>query len=130
MASLGSQKQLSIQQEDFLAFVLNGVRVPDSGATDKRKGDVDCERAELLIEAKYTGDLTNPAKSISVKLGDLEKITDEAYAAGGTPAYAFRITNPDSPIADQAGHVDWLAVPLQDFAYFLDLVVERRMENE
>jgi hypothetical protein len=65
-----------------------------------------------LIECKHTGTYDKPAKSISVKLADLEKIADEAWSEGRIPAMALSIYAPSSLLADNNGFVD-LIVRLQ-----------------
>jgi Holliday junction resolvase len=115
MASRGSNKHRSVEQENFIAKKISGRRSPSSGASDKDPGDV---RNEIfLIECKTTGEFDKPAKSISLKLGDLEKIADEAYAAGRVPVVALRIHNPNSPLADANGNVDIIANLLKDWLY-------------
>lgn len=124
MARSTFQKQWSINHENAVAYKLGGERTKNSGATDTDKGDVarvSIPDVDVLVECKYTGAIGNPAKSISVKLEDLEKITNEAYMDGCQPMLAMRITNEDSPIAGTQGHVDWVALPIDDLAYLLDL---------
>lgn len=129
MARSTFQKQWSIDQENYVAMTLGGQRTKNSGATDSQKGDVasvSIPDLDVLVECKYTGDVTKPAKSISIKLEDLEKITNEAWMDGCQPMLAFRITNPDSPIASSHGHVDWAAVPMGDMEYLLALATSIR----
>lgn len=124
MARSTFQKQWAIDHENYVASQLGGRRTKNSGATDSQKGDVDrvsIPDLDVLVECKYTGEVTKPAKSISVKLDVLEKITDEAQMDGCQPMLALRITNPDSPIASARGHVDWVALPIGDLEYLLDL---------
>lgn len=126
------QKQWSIDHENHVAMMLGGQRTKNSGATDSQKGDVDrvsIPDLDLLVECKFTGAIGLPAKSISVKLDDLEKITDEAYMDGCQPMLAIRITNEDSPIANARGHVDWVAIPIGDMEYLLELAKSISGEN-
>ena len=123
MASRGTTKALSVDHENYVARTLGGERTINSGATDRRKGDVDRVRIpylDVMLECKLTGDVVKVAKSISVKLDDLEKLSDEADITGECPMIALRIINPDSPIADDKGNVDWVALPIGDLAYLLD----------
>lgn len=119
LASRGSQKELSVQQEKHIAATLQGRRTINTGAGDKEKADILLDDCSVLVECKYTGDVIEPAKSISVKLEDLEKVWDQAAQIGFSPALAIRITNPDSRLSDDRGHVDWVAVPARDFDWYL-----------
>lgn len=58
--------------------------------------------------------MDKPAKSYSLKLSELEKIADEAWAEGLDPAIAIRIYNPDSVLADKDGNVDLIVRRVQD----------------
>lgn len=60
----------------------------------------------LLIECKHTGTFDKPAKSISIKLADVEKIADEAWSEGKTPVLALGIYAPDSVLSDADGTVN------------------------
>lgn len=68
------------------------------------QGDV--RTSECLIECKHTGTFDKPAKSISIKLGDLEKIADEAWSEGKEPVLCLGIYAPDSVLADSEGEVN------------------------
>ena len=119
MAKRGSNKHRSVEQEDYIAKKISGVRSPSSGASDKEDGDV---RTKLfLVECKTTGEYHKPAKSISIKLDDIEKIVDEAYAANRVPVMALRIHNPQSPLADADGNIDIMANLLKDWLYLDNL---------
>lgn len=111
MAERGSKKRFSQEQEEYVAAVYNGKVTKNSGATDMQKGDVVTPR--YLIEAKYTGEPGKPAKSISIKLKDLEKICDEAWAETKDPMMCLMIHNPESPLANFKGNIH-LAVRLMD----------------
>lgn len=121
MASRGSTKALSILQEDRVAKRYNGKRSPSSGGSVSDQGDVRTGRE--LIECKHTGTYDKPAKSISVKVSDLEKIADEAWSEGRSPALALSIYAPDSVLANREGFID-LIVRLQtdDRIYIEDSV--------
>jgi len=99
MATRGSIKQLSVEQEDFLASIYNGKRSKSSGAAQHDAGDVRCAR--ILIEAKMTKSVKPPAW-----IKDLEKITKEAYEEGREPVLAQRFYKPDSILANRDGWVD------------------------
>ena len=72
------------------------------GRTATRKGDVDAEAADLLVECKATA-----AKSISVKRAYLEKITYEAADAMRSPGLVISFDT-----AAVGVDRDWACVPL------------------
>ncbi len=111
-APLYSNKGRSVAQERFIAGCYGGAVSPSSGASQKDAGDVRTEHQ--LIECKQTGQMHKPAKSHSLKLSELEKIADEAWAEGLDPAYAIRIYNPDSVLADKDGNIDLIVRRVQD----------------
>jgi hypothetical protein len=96
MAKRGSTKWLSVRQEDHIAYKYQGKRSPSSGGSVTDQGD----------ECKHTGTFDKPAKSISIKLADLDKIADEAWSENREPVMALRIYNPSSILADEDGNVD------------------------
>lgn len=104
MAKRGSTKWLSLRQEARVAKVFHGKRSPTSGASVSDQGDI--RTTGELIECKHTGTFDKPAKSISVKLSDLEKIADEAWSEGRVPVLALGIYNPDSVLSDADGTVN------------------------
>lgn len=106
MARRGTLKYRSVDQENFIARKYNGSRSPSSGANHRDRGDVRTE--SHLIECKLTGTHERPSKSISLKLEDFEKIADEAYSEGKYCAMALRIYNPDSPLSDAQGNIDFI----------------------
>ena len=91
MARKGTNKARSIEHEEFIAKCYEGKRSPSSGAADHD-------------ECKTTGDAEKPAKA--TLLTRMEKIADEAWAAGLEPALALRFYKPDSRLADSKGFVD------------------------
>ena len=104
IAKPGSTKWLSRRQEERIAKIYGGVVSPSSGASAADPGDVRTD--DQLFECKHTGTFDKPAKSISIKLSDLEKIADEAWAEGRDPVMALCIYNPDSVLSDHEGNVD------------------------
>jgi hypothetical protein len=102
MATRGSSKALSVDQEDFIARKYGGKRSLSSGASDTDAGDVRTDK--YLIECKVTGRPTAPAKSTLLKT--FEKIAEEAYEEGREPLVALRFYNPDSILANSDGWVD------------------------
>lgn len=115
MAKRGSSKYRSLEQENYIAKKIDGRRSPSSGAADKDNGDV--KNNIFLVECKTTGEYDKPAKSISIKLSDLEKIVDESYTEDRIPVLALRIYNPNSPLADADGNIDIIANLLKDWLY-------------
>lgn len=104
MAKPGSTKWFSLRQEEKVAKHYGGTRSPSSGASVADQGDV--RTPDRLIECKHAGTFDKPAKSISVKLSDLEKIADEAWSEGREPAMVLSLYAPDSVLADRDGEVN------------------------
>lgn len=102
MASRGSNKELSVRQEDFIAKLFDGRRSKTSGAAPTDPGDVRCDR--LLIECKMQTP-TSQAKP-PAWLKQFEKIAQEAWEHSLEPMMAFRWYVPDSPLAGPDGWVD------------------------
>jgi hypothetical protein len=116
MAVKGSKKWFSEQHEERIAGLYRATRSRSSGAAEHDQGDV---RARLfLIECKHTGSFDKPARSISVKLDDLEKIADEARSEGKLPMVALSIYCPASPLADYHGYVDLCVRLANDDIYY------------
>lgn len=100
------KKKLSTEHEKYIAKICKGKRTRNSGALITEKGDV--LSADYLIDCKMTGEPGKPAKSISVKIKDWEKIWQEALEVNKLPALALRIYNPDSPNANHNGYIDFI----------------------
>lgn len=111
MASKGSQKALSVEQEEFIALKYGGERSPSSGAAVTDSGDV--KTAEDLFECKYHGSPEKPLKRTPTIVQQMEKVRDEAQETGRWPVLALRWYLPDSPLANRHGWVD-LTVRLTD----------------
>ncbi|MEM3008313.1 MAG: hypothetical protein QXU32_02435 [Nitrososphaerales archaeon] len=107
-----NSKQASRKHEEWVARQFNGVRSKSSGAAAHDRGDV--RTTDILFECKTTGTYGRPAKSISMKLKDLEKIMDEAWSEGRMGAMALRIYNPYSVLADNDGNVDIICFLARD----------------
>ncbi len=107
-----TNKGRSVAQERFIAGRYGGVVSPSSGASQKDAGDVRTGRE--LIECKQTGQMDKPAKSIRLILADFEKIADEAWAEGLSPAMALRMYAPGSVLADKDGNVDLIVRRVAD----------------
>jgi len=121
MAKRGSTKALSVLQEERIARAYHGMRSPSSGGAATDRGDVRIigpleqgSRSTQLIECKHRGTYDKPAKSISVVLGDFEKIADEAWSEGRDPALALSVYAPDSVLADSGGFVDLVVRLVRD----------------
>lgn len=105
MKRLTTTKARSQAQERHVALVYDGAVSRSSGGAITDNGDV--RTAQELFECKQTGEPGKPAKSISVKVDVLEKLVDEAYEFGLTPAgLHLRIFNPVSPLSDADGNID------------------------
>ena len=113
-APVYSSKGRSVVHETFIARWYGGNRSPSSGASAKDAGDV--RTPTHLIECKQTGEMDKPKKSYSLKLSEMEKIVDEAYQEGLTPALAIRIYNPNSVLSDKDGNVDLIVRRVVDEA--------------
>lgn len=114
MAKRGSTKWLSERQEDRIARIYGGRRSPSSGGHESDRGDV--RTRYELIECKHKGTFDKPAKSISLKLEDFEKIADEAWSESRNPFMVLSIYAPDSVLANKDGEVDFtVRLTLDDF---------------
>lgn len=109
---LKGSKALSELQEEQIANAYHGERSLSSGGADTDEGDVRTDTH--LYECKLTGTPAKGAKSISVKVADIEKIRDEAYSVGLEWAMPLRIYCPESPAANRAGYIDLMLRPLAD----------------
>jgi hypothetical protein len=106
-------KEHSIAQEEFVAKIARGRRSPSSGASLYDDGDV--ENDTYIVECKMSGNPDKPAKSISLRLADFEKVHEEAALNRKAPAMALRIYNPDSVLADHKGNIDFVCVTLREW---------------
>jgi len=106
MARRGTSKRLSVDHEEYIARVYDGRRSASSGGATHDAGDVRCPT--LLIECKAT---MKPPKKI---LDEFEKIAEEAYAEGRTPALALRYYAPESILSDVDGFVDLMVRTVGD----------------
>lgn len=113
MAKRGSNKRLSVDQEETIAHIYGGVRSPSSGGAAHDYGDVRCYdeygRPSLLIECKVTMQEKRPKI-----LKEFEKIASEAWAEGREPALALRYFAPESILADTDGWVDLIVRRVAD----------------
>lgn len=106
MAKPGTRKWFSQRQERKVAKIYGGEVSPSSGAAITDAGDVRMRQMGNLCECKHAGMFDKPAKSISLKLEDLEKIADEAWAEGLEPMMVLSIYAPNSVLADADGEVN------------------------
>jgi hypothetical protein len=94
-----SNKDMSVEHEEYVAEVWEGRREPASGANPTRPGDVLCrgERAvaaygqPLLLEGK-----TTEGGSIAVSRKKFEKTMAEAAQRGARPYWHLRFRDPYS----------------------------------
>lgn len=106
MAKPGTRKWFSLRQEKKVAKLYGGTVSPSSGAAITDSGDVYIPNHGNLCECKHAGTFEKPAKSISLKLEDLEKIADEAWERGLEPMMVLSMYAPDSVLADKDGEVN------------------------
>lgn len=114
MAKRGTTKRRSVEQESYIAKIYGGVRSASSGAADTDAGDVRCET--VLIECKVTGGPGETEKPLPVFIRHLEKVAEEAYQEGRSPAVALRYYAPDSILSNPHGWVDVMVRPVVDDA--------------
>lgn len=113
MAPRGSKKQLSIEQEMFVAEHYDGCRSASSGAAEHDQGDI--RNVDTLFECKgQFGERTGEKPVRSTLVTQMEKIADEAWAESRSPAIALRFYMPDSLLADNYGFVDLTVRLLSD----------------
>jgi len=106
VAKRGTSKWFSELHERHVAKAYDGHRSASSGGAAHDRGDVRVRASNILIECKHKGSFDKPAKSVSVKLDDLEKIADEAWSESKDFRLALRMYAPDSVLADRDGFVD------------------------
>lgn len=92
-------------QEERVARVVGGRRVPGSGASMFAKGDVRSEH--FLVECKRT-----EHASLSLKKEWLDKISAEAATEGREPALAIEIAG---GALSAHGEREWIMIPLRIF---------------
>lgn len=120
MALRGSYKWFSRRGEDRLARAYGGRVDPSSGAGIRTKGDVKQARETRLVledqvfESKHRGTYEKPAKSCSLSLRDFEKLADIAYSESREPVFHIALCNPDSPLANDDGEIDFVIRLLPD----------------
>lgn len=100
-----TKKEVSRQHEEWVAKTYNGVRSKSSGGSVTDKGDVRVASTDTIFECKATGEPGGKSK-YTTAIRHLEKVADEAYAEGRTPALALRYFCPDSPLAGVDGWLD------------------------
>lgn len=104
-----NNRKTSTEHEEYVAKLYNGKRSPSSGASVQDKYDV--WTGDSFIECKSAGGPGKPKRSTIVK--NMEKIADDAWAVGKTPALNYRFYNPDSVLAKRDGFV-YLSIRLAD----------------
>jgi hypothetical protein len=114
MAKRGSVKALSVEHENFIAYLFGGRRSRSSGAAPGDPGDV---RADpWLAECKMTGNPSEIGKRPGVA-SQFEKIAKEAAQKGLDPMLALRWYDPDSPLANRDGWCDLVVMKATDAAH-------------
>ena len=121
MAKRGSTKRASVEHEEHIARLYDGIRSPSSGGADNDSGDV--RTVGDLIECKTTGQPGKVCNRHTVQdcpdclrtklIRDFEKVAEEAYAEGRSPVVALRFYVPDSILADPRGYI-YLSVRLSE----------------
>jgi len=109
-----TRKEEVNEHEVSLADRLSGVRQPNSGALDHRKGDISLDT--FLLDSKETSGST-----ILINGKDLSKITREAGDVHKTPGLVVTI--------DQLPYTvekEWVMIPLSVFA----AILERGLDKE
>jgi hypothetical protein len=119
MARKGTVKELSVRQEDHIAYLFEGRRSPSSGAAVTDPGDVRCER--LLIECKMT-----MSKAKSKLLTQFEKVAKEAWERDKEPMVALRYFDPESILADRDGWIDLTVMLARDSSEREEVYVDSR----
>lgn len=126
MAKRGSNKALSVTQEDYIAKMYKGRRSPSSGGAENDQGDV---RTPLdLIECKSSGGPGRVSNKKATIVRTFEKIFLEATSEGRSPVLALRYFDPDSPLSDTKGWVDLVVRRVEDDACRSKHLEERRLE--
>lgn len=113
MAKRGSNKDRSIEQENWVAKKYGGRRSPSSGAADTDQGDVRLIDEGTLIECKTSGGPGQSRKGGKL-LSDFEKVADEAFSEAREPALCLRFWRPDSVLSDRDGYVNLTVRLLED----------------
>jgi hypothetical protein len=100
-----NKKDVSRLHERTVASYYGGVPSRSSGASDTDKGDVRVKSSRTIFECKATGAPGGESKYTTV-IRQLEKVADEAWSEGKSPALALRYFCPDSPLASVDGWLD------------------------
>lgn len=120
MATRGSSKARSVEHEEWVAKQYRGKRSESSGAADHDQGDV--RDPDTLFECKTAGSPGKPKRTTLTKV--MEKIADEAWAESREPAICLRYFDPDSPLANRAGYVDFSVRLTADDAVRSQLILD------
>lgn len=106
-----SNKQMSVEHEDFIASTFGGKRERASGASITAPGDVyvpqeaTAYNEKLLIECKVS-----ESGTVSISRAGVNKIREEAATRGCRPMVALRLRDPYNP----SKHVDVIMKLLDD----------------
>lgn len=82
-----TNKQMSIEHENFIALAMNGKRERASGASITAPGDVITD--DYLIECKVS-----ESGTVSISAKAIAKIREEAATRGRRPMVALRLRDP------------------------------------
>ncbi len=99
-----TKKELSRLHEEYIAQVYGGTRSRSSGAAHSDKGDV--RTSEEMIECKMSGYPGGTTRRTTI-LNIMEKAADEAWSESRQPVMCLRLYNPDSPLSNTDGWVDF-----------------------
>jgi hypothetical protein len=117
MATRGTSKHRSREQEEQIARYFGGVVSPSSGASDTDQGDV--RTSESLIECKTTGSPGDERRpSLNEILGWLAEVAEQAWEEGKQPVVCVRVyakghplAHPTTGVLDLAiAHAEWMGV--------------------
>jgi hypothetical protein len=101
-----TKKEVSNAHERYVARLYRGIQSPSSGASSVDKGDVRIASSRTIFECKATGSPGGDSKYTTL-IRQFEKVADEAWIEGKSPAVALRYFCPDSPLAGPDGWLDF-----------------------
>ena len=106
-----SNKQMSVEHENFIAETFGGKRERASGASITAPGDVFVAvrsspyEEPILFECKVS-----ESGGVSISAAGIQKIREEAATRGARPMVALRLRNP----YDKSKHIDVIVKLLDD----------------
>jgi hypothetical protein len=108
-----SQKKRVNEHEQALAEEMGGVRQPNSGALDHRKGDISLKN--FLLESKETD-----TQQLVLYAKDITKISKEASQERKIPALVLTLWKMPYTVSKE-----WVAVPKEVFIEMMERVDEQ-----